>query len=237
MQRRIRITAPERTFFISDPHFNHDHPAILAAAGVTSVDELNAKRIALWNDAVPADGVVFMLGDFCLHDPSGQCTRDILKQLHGREIHLLWGNHNSGVKNLYREQLARQFFPGRERHADHYEVYPLRFSLGRDRQIIFVGDYQVVVWRRDGVDHKIILSHFAFRNWWHSEKGAWMLCGHSHGDDRPIASFADEGIGRIQEVTFEAVGRPRNLLELDTILSAKALREHHRISDSGNDDD
>lgn len=233
MQRRIRITDPAKTYFISDPHFNHKHPAILAAAGVAAVEALNAARVALWNAAVPADGVVFMLGDFCLHDPTGQVTRDTLKALHGREIYLLWGNHNSGVRQLYRKYLIHQIFPGNADRANHYEVYPLRFSIG-NKQIIFVGDYQELLWKRNHVDHKIILSHYAHRSWLHAHRGSWMLCGHSHGNDRATASLTDAGLGKIQEVTFEAIGQPRNCIELDAIMAAKPCRRDHR---SALDDD
>lgn len=225
MQRLIRVTDPAKTYFISDPHFNHKHPEILALAGVKTVEELNVARLAAWNAAVPEDGVVFMLGDFCLHDPDGSISRAMLRRLNGKIIYIIWGNHNSGLKKLYREELVR-FFDGSMSRADNYEVYPLKVSIG-DKSVIFVGSYQVLLRELNGEDQKVILSHYAFRNWWHSEKGAYMLCGHSHGGDADIAAQEDRGIGRIQEVTFEVVGQPRNLVEIDQIMQGKKTRGGH----------
>jgi calcineurin-like phosphoesterase family protein len=222
MLKCLRITRPEKSFFISDPHYNHKHPEILAKAGVATVEELNEQRIRLWNEVVPDDGDVYMLGDYCLRDPDGSVTRSTLKRLKGRTIHILWGNHNSGVKKLYREKMAEQFFKDRPNDANNYEVYPLRFSIGDRKTIVFVGETLQLLWRRDGVkDHKIILSHYSHRSWLHARKGAWMLCGHSHGNDPQTASHEDAGIGKILEVTHEVIGRPLNLLQIGEIMDRK----------------
>ena len=238
MLRRIRITDPAKTFFISDPHFNHKHPEILARRGVASREELDAQSIALWNAAVPPDGTVFMLGDFCLRDPDGKVTRRALKALNGKTIYLMWGNHNSGVKRLYREILTRQFFPDKPQQANNYEVYPVRSSIGANKEVVFVGEYLELLWRQpDGRDHKIVCAHYSHRSWLHGYRGAWMLCGHAHGNDPGTASHGDMGLGKILEVTYETIGHPRNVLEIAAIMAQKPNRAADVVVTDDEDDD
>lgn len=225
MLRRIRIKDPAKTFVISDPHLNHQHPEIFRRRGVGSREELTAQSISLWNEAVPADAEVHLLGDVTLKDPDGSITRKALKAMNGRVIYIYWGNHNSGVKRLYREILARQFFQSKPANANNYEVYPLRATIARDKDIVFVGEYAELLWKQpDGHDLKIICNHYAYRNWLHGYRGSWMLCGHSHGNDAGIASLADAGLGKILECTYEVIGRPRSLLEIADIMARKPAR-------------
>lgn len=225
MLRRYRIKDPAKTFVIADPHLNHNHPEIHARRGVKSAAELTAQSIDLWNQAVPVDGEVHLLGDVTLKDPDGSITRKALKAMNGRVIYIYWGNHNSGVKRLYREILARQFFPNKPANANNYEVYPLRASIGHNKDIVFVGEYMELLWRQpNGKDHKIICNHYAYRNWLHGYRGSWMLCGHSHGNDPGIASHGDTGLGKILECTYEVIGRPRSILEIAAIMANKPAR-------------
>lgn len=234
MLRSIRIDDPANTWVISDPHFNHRHPAIFERRGVASRDELNEQAIARWNEAVPANGIVFCLGDFCLHDPDGTVTRRILKRLNFRVLHILWGNHTAGVKRLYRETLARTIFKGDANRANAYEVYPVRATVGDRKEVVFVGAGVDLLWEQaDGKDLRIVCGHYAHRTWQHSYLGSWMLCGHTHGNDPATANLGDAGIGRILEVTPEVIGRPLSILEIEKIMSNKTI---HAIDVAVGDD-
>lgn len=236
MLRRIRIKDPAKTYVIADTHLNHNHPEIFLRRGVKSGVEMTAQSIDLWNQAVPPDGEVHLLGDVTLKDPDGSITRKALKEMNGAVIYIYWGNHNSGVKRLYREVLARQFFPNNPADANNYEVYPVRTSIGK-KTIVFVGEYAELLWRQpNGKDLKIICNHYAYRNWLHGYRGSWMLCGHSHGNDPGIASQGDTGIGKILECTYEVIGRPRSLLEIAAIMANKPVRASDVAAGDDEDD-
>ena len=227
MLRNIRITDPAKTYVIADPHFNHRHPEIFRRRGVSSREEVTAQAIERWNAVVPKDATVFVLGDLCLHDPDGSVTRNGLRALNGKVIHLLWGNHNSGMKKLYREILTRQFFRDRPAMANNYEVYPLRATIGAGKDVVFVGETVDLLWRQPNKkDLRIVCAHYAQRTWLHAYRGTWMLCGHSHGNDAGTGRLDDTGLGKILEVSYEVIGRPRNLLEIAQIMAVKQRRAH-----------
>lgn len=214
MRNSRKISSPNRTFFTFDPHFNHGLDALTRGRGVESKEALTELTIRLWNERVPPNGIVYCLGDFCLRDPGGTISRNILKRLHFEELYLLWGNHNSGVSQIYVDEMRYRF--GKGRNVD-YEVYPLRIGIAPRKTVTFMGHYLELRWD----SQLIVLCHFAMRNWLQAHHGAWMLCGHSHGNDpntRP-----DSAQGRILDVGFDSVGGPLSLSEVHSLLSDRPI--------------
>lgn len=79
-------------FFTSDPHFYHN--SILKygrGESFSNVEEMNEKLISNWNEVVPKDGIVFVLGDFALCSKTK--IHEILDRLNGK-IYLILGNHD-----------------------------------------------------------------------------------------------------------------------------------------------
>lgn len=54
----------ENLFFTSDTHFYHESIIRFCNRPFETVEEMNETLIQNWNDTVPADGIVFHLGDF-----------------------------------------------------------------------------------------------------------------------------------------------------------------------------
>ncbi len=80
-------------FYIADCHFWHealnnrmDH------RGFPSVEEMNAYMISQWNKKVRKKDEVVILGDFSLGN--GEQTNEILRQLNGKHLWLVIGNHD-----------------------------------------------------------------------------------------------------------------------------------------------
>lgn len=81
----------KKVWFTSDLHFKHKNIIKYCKRPFENVDDMTEELIAIWNETVAKEDVVFILGDFCF----GGYARweEILKQLNG-EIHLVLGNHD-----------------------------------------------------------------------------------------------------------------------------------------------
>lgn len=80
---------PNKVFFTSDTHFNHERIIPFCDRPFSSVKEMNETLIYNWNNIVPPDGYVFHLGDFAW----GHNIKNIIYELNGNII-LIKGNHD-----------------------------------------------------------------------------------------------------------------------------------------------
>lgn len=83
------------TWVTSDLHLGHDREFIWGPRGFNSVEEHDAEIIRLWNETVPPDGEVYILGDLMLGDNDAGLEK--LKQLNGR-LHIAIGNHDTDAR-------------------------------------------------------------------------------------------------------------------------------------------
>lgn len=81
----------DKLFFTSDPHFGHENILKYCHRPFSSIEEHDEELIRLWNETVPEDGIVFILGDigFC----SETYLKTILNRLNGK-IYWIIGNHD-----------------------------------------------------------------------------------------------------------------------------------------------
>lgn len=199
-----------KVWITSDTHFNH--ALLITPRGFADIPTHDAGVIAAWNANVAPDDVVIHLGDFILQDGTGARTREILAQLNGT-ILLLWGNHPSGIKALYREALSAKGL------AD-CEVYPLQIAPNA----YAIGDIL------DGAAYGVpfVLCHFPITSWTDAGKGSVMLCGHSHGS-LPASTHEAWVGGKIQDVGWDVFKRPLTLKEAIEVANIKPLVivDHH----------
>ena len=114
-----------KIYFVSDTHFGHKLIIDFCNRPFASVEEMNYKLIENWNKKVPADGIVFHLGDFAWGGyPFWKSIRD---QLNGKII-LIKGNHDeknmtpTAEQELF-EHVAYQMkiiIEGRKVYLNHY---------------------------------------------------------------------------------------------------------------------
>jgi calcineurin-like phosphoesterase family protein len=91
-------------FYISDLHFGHKNVIKFDNRPFSSVEEMDAKLIELWNRRVQSNDEVFILGDFAFCNelkPS-----EYLKQLKGKK-HLIIGNHDT---KLIKDEESMSYF-------------------------------------------------------------------------------------------------------------------------------
>lgn len=81
----------DKLFFTSDPHYGHVNILKYCHRPFSSIEEHDEELIRLWNETVPEDGIVFILGDigFC----SESYLKSILNRLNGK-IYWIIGNHD-----------------------------------------------------------------------------------------------------------------------------------------------
>ena len=232
MIKGLKVTDIENTFAISDLHFNHDKPWVVNARGCSDVGEHDSMIVNTWNNVCNDNSTVFHLGDFAIRDPDGSISLRLLKQLKYSKLYMLWGNHNSGLNALYKQTL-KPFISSLKRDTnsgpDEMEIYPLSMEISPGKQIVFLGDY-VTLRVKYAPEHKsaeAVLCHYAMRNWLHNGKGAWMLCGHSHGNDPHIHYKTAEG--RCLDVGWDSLGRPISFKDIAFWMSRQNIiaNDHH----------
>ena len=82
------------TWIVSDTHFFHE--LLAQARGFSTVPDMNAAIIELWNNTIAPEDKVFHLGDFAFGNDF-TAIEELLKQLNGK-IMLLGGNHDTPKK-------------------------------------------------------------------------------------------------------------------------------------------
>lgn len=114
-----------KIFLTSDTHFGHANILQFCNRPFANVEEMNYKLIENWNKKVPADGLVFHLGDFAWG--GYPFWKSIREQLNGKII-LIKGNHDeknmtpTAEQELF-EHVAYQMkiiIEGRKIYLNHY---------------------------------------------------------------------------------------------------------------------
>lgn len=215
MYRIIKHKWEERNnlYFSSDWHTFHNPnwpTPIWEQRGYLNAQDASERILEKINATVPEDGILYYLGDGFLNANDENCMA-WLKSINCRDIRYLWGNHESNMFRIYRNEVKKQF--GRE----DIEVYPLKIA-----NVTFMGCHLEL---RVG-KQMIILNHFPYRIHHKSHRGSWNLSGHSHLNDpvrrpeHPVGKGLDVGIDYGKVWTFD---------EIQDVMSTKdtELIDHH----------
>lgn len=209
-------------FFISDLHWGHDKDFIWGKRGFTSIQESDETLIERWNATVPANGIVFHLGDFIFNDGTGKRFWELCRRLQYSQLFLLLGNHTSGQRQAYQKTLDEQ-------HPQiGAEVYPLTAYLDKnsDKRITFLPQYVEVVINST----QLVLCHYPIISHNNMGKGSIHLTGHSHG--ACDITNANTGRGFRLDCGVESFGCPISLVEVKRHLQGRDLDspDHHNAS-------
>ncbi len=201
-------------YFTSDTHFGHEKIAV--NRGFASAQEHDDWIIKNWNARVQPEDTVIHCGDFLVgvkDNPKSYCE-NILKQLNGN-ILLIWGNHISGVKQIYREELFR-------RGWSSLEAYPLTVN-----KLTFLGNENLFKIKLKDKTRFVFCAHFAHRIWIDSGRGVLHACGHSHGNDG--GSNEDCKIARRLDVGIDKYPNLISINEFLTVMRSKSdeILDHH----------
>ena len=156
----------EKTFFVSDTHFNHTNIIKYCNRPFNNIDEMDTTLIKNWNAKVPKDGIVYHLGDFAWG--SINYWEKIREQLNG-EIILIYGNHDEKYLNNERMyKLFKEVTPQKKIWIDKTCVYMNHYPF-----LCFGGSYKGLdaTWQlfghvhsnsrsKEGLDHKRLVNCF-----------------------------------------------------------------------------
>lgn len=169
-----------RTFFTSDTHFGHrniikycNRPFIddLYLEGDSrryAVEAMNEFLIERWNSVVGKDDIVYHLGDFAYTGALGRAI-ELRLALNGK-IHFIEGNHDAHALAMHEY-----------RHRMGWSAYAVPFqSWHRINEVEVEGQ-------------RIVLCHYAMREWHHALRGTWHLFGHTHATLAPFGKSCDVG--------------------------------------------
>jgi calcineurin-like phosphoesterase family protein len=203
-----------KIYFTSDTHFGHTKEHIWKAMGFESPTDHAIGIIANINSIVRQQDILIHLGDFCLDTTYEEFT-DTLSGINCDNVHHLWGNHNSQIKQLYRQGISAMMGEG---SSDNMQIYPLRIG-----KLNFLGHYAEIK-----VDKQlIVLSHFPIYSWNKMKSHTWMLHGHEHCTD-PNSSVTGVD-GKIFDVGINATLHPYSFDAIKSIMANKNVRTngHH----------
>jgi predicted phosphodiesterase len=200
----------------SDLHYGHDKNFVWSARGFESADA-HSMWIREKVQSLVSNDLLFILGDVGL----SVGPEPIIEFLNSIPCHvfMVWGNHNSGVKQLYTDALP-------EAYKDH-EVYPLK--IGSRGHITMLGDMVAVRVDSD----RFFIQHMAPLIWPENDRGRVAFCGHSHGSLEGINPGRSD-YGQVLDIGVDNskahCGEP--WFELDEALrlvkaKAKVCLDHH----------
>ena len=128
----------DKLFFTSDPHYGHENILKYCHRPFSSIEEHDEELIRLWNETVPEDGIVFILGDigFC----SETYLKTILNRLNGK-IYWIIGNHDwrritPGIMNRF-ECITQQMVITVDNKLIYLNHFPFLCYPNSDRHPVY----------------------------------------------------------------------------------------------------
>jgi len=218
--------AETKLFVTSDTHFFHNKSFIIGPRGFTDLEEHNESLIRQWNSVVGMNDNVIHLGDFLVGagNDAFKCGQSVLFRLNGH-IHTVWGNHNSYMKDIYK-QTVKEAYP---QASDVTEIYPITYQ----NKVTFYGNNLLAKIKCESFSQYIFCSHFRHRLWIDSHRGdVWHISGHSHGTD-PESQPEFTGT-KCLDVGVDNFPTPLSFDQLAKIMRSKGIEklDHHGPSTS-----
>jgi calcineurin-like phosphoesterase family protein len=161
-----KIFDPEKTWFISDPHFDHANVLRFEEGlhNFESIEEHDNEIVARWNSVVQEDDTVFFLGDASMHRIKLSYLKWIFGQLKGKIVWLK-GNHDTHIDERWFKELSEVA------NIIEFKDY---------EEIFFPDPEQKIGFRR------IVLFHYPILEFNGKFHNAYHLYGHSHQVVHPI---------------------------------------------------
>jgi len=210
MTDKLKFSSKDnKIWFVSDLHWGHNRDFILKPRGYENITQSDSHILSSWNSTISNDDIVFNLGDFAFMDSDSSKTKFLINHLNCKRHYFLFGNHNSGVKQLYEDEMKKQY------GVREVEIYPLHYN---DR-FTFLGHYAEIY--VDG--QAVVLAHYPIASWNGMGKGAYHLNGHCHMNmpDDPTLLRLDVGWDRLK--------RPISWTEVVQLMKKKTPKpvDHH----------
>jgi len=211
--------AEQKVWFVSDTHFGHNRDFIYKPRGFNEIEAHDETIIQRWNERVSENDTVIHLGDFIVGagDNADKLGNSLLARLKGSKV-LIWGNHNSYLKNLYKRLIKGR---GWDYMGENTEIYPLETDAFGSK-VTFVGHNLLAKIKTPEHSQYVFCCHFAHAIWIDSHqknKNVVHLSGHSHGTH--AESQPDNLDHKRLDVGIENFGGPVSFDEVMAIMKNK----------------
>ena len=209
----------DNIFFSTDWHIFHNPTSwdvpIWKMRGYESWEEHMEDVVAKVNARVNSNSIIYNLGDAFLNAKDGEVL-GFLSRIKC-EIRYLWGNHESNMYRLYKQEIEKQY------GVSGVEIYPLQMG-----NVTFIGNHlEIFVGNQ-----RIIMNHFPLRIWHknNSKHGGVSIClsGHSHGSDK--GRNPNCPVGKALDVSWDWKKDIWSFDEVMDVMSTKFVEtlDHHR---------
>ncbi len=213
-----------KLFLVADTHWNHNKEFLYKKRGFSSIEEHDETLVQRWNETVRPQDSVIHLGDFIVGagEKSESKAIEFLNKLNGN-ITLLWGNHNAGIRTIFKKEVQKILGAA---YTDESEVYPVYFN----ERIRFLGHYCLAQVKTDKRTQFVFCSHYSHRLWIDSNKNVVSASGHSHGSD--IECNPEYKYHKRLDVGIENFGKPLDFDDYMSIMDSKEIKviDHHDSS-------
>lgn len=226
MLKQFKFKGDESKFFyISDLHHGHNKSFLYGGKrGYNSIQEHDKDIVRRWNEVCDNTSIVFNLGDVQFDDGKGEKFLNLHRQLNFAEVYILTGNHCSGMRTVYIEEMKQQFPNSVIDGRLNYEVYPLIKILDGYKKIVFLPTYVETIIN----NNFIVLCHYPLYSFHNQGKLGTQLSGHVHGNC--ALTHPNTGKGMRLDVSYENFKHPISLKEVKRILSNRTdpdIVDHH----------
>lgn len=138
----IRNLDKDKLFFTSDLHAHHSGIIQYCNRPFQSVEEMDETLIINWNNVVPKDGIVFVLGDFAMTSQINY-IKSFVEKLNGT-IYLIYGNHD--YQNRLDRQVIKDIFGNRVMDVAELIIKDSELESGHCN--LFISHYPHMYWRK-----------------------------------------------------------------------------------------
>jgi len=210
-------------FFSSDTHFGHKN---IAGKSVSSwdggfrdfdnLDQMNNHIIKCFNDTVKEDDELFHIGDWSFG--GAENIWNFRKRLRCKNIHLIFGNHDTHIKNnivlpncISLEPYSSEFIDGKNTDPEYPNYVEAQRLFKSCNDVLTIKDGK----------NTFFLSHYSHRVWFGSHKGVIHLYGHSHGSIPELGKSMDVGIDSAKKILGDY--KPFSLSDITRIMDNKKI--------------
>ena len=214
-QIKVDSLSGEDVLFWSDTHFGHkclnwERP-LWKARGYSSIEEHDEQLILNWNNTSTPNTTFFHLGDFMFGMDTIQRFKDLMKRLIFQTLYIMPGNHCSGWKQNFEEQVRNVW------------------DVDSTKRVVFIPNYVECYVNKQ----PIVLSHYPLASFNGQGKGSWMLHGHCHGNLYKSALGPILYKAKITEVGVDKAPYPVSYTQLNKFFGNYAETitfDHHSVN-------
>lgn len=172
-------------YFCSDFHWSHDKSFLYEPRGCGSQDEHAKMVIRKINEqSISKRDLIIHMGDFALTCRYEDMI-DAMRSIKAGTIAFITGNHDPRIEKMFQRRDNKKDLQGKviKLSTSEIELFDSKTLI----RLYKMEDIEIKEYPNDDISKKAIrttitLNHFPMEIWDKMNRGAYHLCGHSHGN-------------------------------------------------------